>query len=412
MSNPGDAAWKVPGKWSLSPYSFEPEVRARWRVPKKVTIHDVTLRDGEQTPGVVFRKEEKLKIAHTLEDMGVQRIEGGMVAVSPEDFDALATMAKEIRKAEVCGFCRARRDDIDLAIKAKLNWAIMEITALDPIIKNIWGSRAKAVEDIVGLTKHAKANGLKVCFFLMESARAPMDLIRELIVPVVEEGKADTVAIVDTRGSAYPEGFAWQVAQVKKMVNVPIEIHCHNNWGLSTANTLAGITAGAEIAHTCLNGLGGNAPLDEIIMGIEAFLCTPTGVKTEGFRQLSAMVKGFSGAAGVEWYKPFVGSLTSQVEVGIATRQMWDRRNEHGYGRAELLNYEIVGGKAIDVVLGKKSGRYSIMLKSWELGLAQPTEAQATEMLNRIKQISEDNKRLVTEEEFKRIYAATMGAKP
>jgi isopropylmalate/homocitrate/citramalate synthase len=409
MSNAEETPWKVPGKWSLSPYGFEPEVRKDWKVPKKVTIHDVTLRDGEQTPGVVFRKEEKLKIAHALEDMGIQRIEGGMVAVSDEDFDALATMAKELKRAEVCGFCRARRDDIDRAIKAKLHWAIMEITALDPIIKNIWGSREKAAEDIVGLTKYAKANGLKVCFFLMESARAPLDLIRQLIVPVVEEGKADTVAIVDTRGSSYPQGFAWQIAQVKKMVNVPIEVHCHNNWGLSTANTLAGISAGADIAHTCVNGLGGNGPLDEIIMGIEAFLGAPTGVKTDGFRKLSAMVKEFSGPAGAEWYKPFVGSLTSQVEVGIATRQMWDRRNEHGYGRAELLNYEIVGGKAIDIVLGKKSGRYSIMLKSWELGLTQPSEAQAGEMLNQIKRISEDNKRLVSEEEFRKIYGAVMG---
>ena len=409
MSNTEETPWKVPGKWSLSPHSFEPEVRKDWKIPKKVTIHDVTLRDGEQTPGVVFRKEEKLKIAHALEDMGIQRIEGGMVAVSDEDFDALATMAREMKKAEVCGFCRARRDDIERAIKAKLHWAIMEITALDPIIKNIWGSREKAAEDIVGLTKYAKANGLKVCFFLMESARAPLDLIRELIVPVVEEGGADTVAIVDTRGSSYPQGFAWQIAQVKKMVNVPIEVHCHNNWGLSTANTLAGISAGAEIAHTCANGLGGNGPLDEIIMGIEAFLKAPTGVKTEGFRTFSAMVKEFAGPAGAEWYKPFSGSLTSQVEVGIATRQMWDRRTEHGYGRAELLNYEIVGGKAIDVVLGKKSGRYSIMLKSWELKLPQPSEEQAGEMLNQIKKISEDNKRLVSEEEFRKIYGAVMG---
>ncbi len=407
MSTADATPWKVPGKWSLSPYGFEPEVRKDWKVPPKVTIHDVTLRDGEQTPGVVFRKAEKLKIAHALEDMGVQRIEGGMVAVSDEDFDALATMARELKRAVVYGFCRARRDDMERAIKAKLGGAIMEITALDPIIKNIWGSRGKAVEDIVGLAKFGKANGLKVCFFLMESARAPLDLIRELIVPVVEEGGADSVAIVDTRGSSYPQGFAWQISQVKKMVKVPVEIHCHNNWGLSTANTLAAITAGAEIAHTCINGMGGNPSLDEIVMGIEAFFKVPTGVKTDGFRALSAMTREF---ARDEWYKPFVGPLTSQVEVGIATRQMWDRRTEHGYGRAELLNYEIVGGKEIEVVLGKKSGRYSIMLKSWELGLAQPSEAQAGEMLNRIKKISEDNKRLVSEEEFRKIYGAVMGA--
>jgi methanogen homocitrate synthase len=410
MSSQGtsETPWIQPGKWSISPYGFEPEVRAGWQLPKQVTIHDVTLRDGEQTPGVVFRKDEKLKIAHALEEAGVQRIEGGMVSVSPEDFDAIRTMVKEIKNAEIASFCRARRDDIDLAIKAGVHRAVMEITALDPIIKSIWGSRGKAVEDIVKLTQHAKANGLKVTFFLMESARAPLDMIRELIVPVVKEGKADNVAIVDTRGSAYPPGFAWQVAQVKKMVKVPIEIHCHNTWGVATATTLAAITAGAEVAHTCLNGLGGNASLDEIIMGTEAFLGVKTGVKTEGFRQLSAMVKEFSQA---DWYKPFVGGLNEQVEVGIATRQMWDRRNEKGYGRAELLNYEIVGGKAIEVVLGKKSGRYSIMLKAWESGLPQPSEEQASEMLNRVKKISEDHKRWLTDGEFREIYSEVMSRK-
>ncbi len=137
----GETPWKVPGKWSVSPYVFEPEVRANWRIPPKVTVHDVTLRDGEQTPGVVFRKEEKLKIAHALEEMGIHRIEGGMIATSQEDFDAIAAMAKEIRNSEVACFARARRDDMEAAVKSGVKRAVMEITAQDPIIKNIWGSR-------------------------------------------------------------------------------------------------------------------------------------------------------------------------------------------------------------------------------------------------------------------------------
>ena len=398
--------WRAEGRWSVSPYGFEAEVRKGWTLPKQVTIHDVTLRDGEQTPGVVFRKNEKLKIAHALEDAGVQRIEGGMVSVSPEDFDAIATMVKEIKNSEISSFIRARKDDLELAMKAGCKRVIMEITAVDPIIKGIWGSRQKAVEDITKLTQTAKKNGLNVTFFLMESARAPFDLIQELIVPVVENGKADNIAIVDTRGSAYPPGFAWLIQQVRKLVKVPIEIHCHNNWGVATATTLAGITAGAEVIHTCINGMGGNAPLDEIILGTEAFLGVKTGVKTEGFRKLSKMTREFSNA---NWYKPFVGELAEQVEVGIATRQMWDRKNEKGYGRAELLNYEIVGGKPIEIVLGKKSGRYSILLKSWEKGWALPSEEQASQMLTQIKKIAEDNKRWLTEEEFKKIYSSVMG---
>jgi isopropylmalate/homocitrate/citramalate synthase len=410
MSSQGgsETPWKVAGKWSVCPYVFEPEVRANWKIPPKITVHDVTLRDGEQTPGVVFRKEEKLKIAHALEDAGIHRIEGGMIATSKEDFDAIAAMAKEIKTSEISCFSRARRDDMEMAVKAGVKRAIMEITAQDLIIKNIWGSRGKAAEEIIKLVKFGKENGLKVTYFLMESSRASLDLLKEVIIPVAEEGKPDNIAIVDTRGSAYPPALAWLVAEVQKWVRVPIEVHCHNNWGFATASTLAAVTAGAQVVHTCVNGMGGNASLDEIIMGLEAFLGVKTGVKTQGFQKLSAMVKDFSRA---EWYKPFVGPLTSQVEVGIATRQMWDRKTEPGYGRAEPLNYEIVGGKAIDVVLGKKSGRYSIMLKAWEFKLPLPSEEQATTMLNQIKKISEDNKRLVGEEEFKKIYAQVMGRK-
>ena len=401
-----ETPWKVAGKWSVCPFVFEPEVRAGWKIPPKVTIHDVTLRDGEQTPGVVFRKHEKVKIAHILEDMGIHRIEGGMIATTQEDYDAIVAMGKEIKNSEICCFARARRDDTEAALKAGVKRVIMEITAQDPIIKNIWGSRGKAAEDIIKLVKFGKENGLKITFFLMESSRASIDLLRDIIIPVVQEGKPDSIALVDTRGSAYPEAFAWLVRQVKTWVNVPIEVHCHNNWGFATATTLAGVTAGADVVHTCINGMGGNAALDEIIMGLEAFLKVKTGVKTEGFQKLSDMVKECSKA---EWYKPFVGSLTSQVEVGIATRPMWDRRNEHGYGRADPLNYEVVGGKAVEVVLGKKSGRYSIMLKAWEAGLAEPSEEQASAMLNHIKKISEDNKRLVTDEEFRKIYSQVMG---
>jgi len=396
-----ETPWKVPGKWSVSPYCFESEVRVNWQLPKQITIHDVTLRDGEQTPGVVFRKEEKLKIAHALAEAGVQRIEGGMVSVSQEDFDAIATMAKEIKEAEIASFCRARRDDVELAVKANVQRAIIEITAQDPIIKRIWGSREKAVNDVVKLVKWAKDNGLKVTFFLMDSSRAPLDLLREFIIPVVEEAKADNVAIVDTMGSAYPPAFAWLVAQVKKWTKVSIEVHCHNVWGLATATTLAGVSAGAEVIHTCVNGLGGNASLDECVLGAEAFLGVKTNVKTEGFRKLSEEVKDYSRA---DWHKPFVGPLSAQMEVGIATQQFWERRNELGYGFAETLNHEIVGGKMVDVVLGKKSGRYSIMLKALELGLSLPSEEEASSMLAQVKRLSEDQKRLVSEDEFKEIY--------
>ncbi len=410
MSNAKASAtpWKVPGKWSVSQYCFAPEVRAGWQLPERITIHDVTLRDGEQTPGVVFRKEEKLKIAHALADAGVPRIEGGMAAVSAEDADALKTMVKEVKGAEIATFCRARQDDIELALKCNVHRIVMEVGARDDLLKGIWGGREKAVEAVIKAVKFAKENGLKVTYFLMDSATAGLDLLRDIIVPVVKEVKLDGVAIVDTWGNTYSPAFGWLVTQVKKMIDVPIEIHCHNKWGLGTATTLAGITAGADVIHTCVNGMGANASLEECIIGAESMLGVRTGIKTETFRELSKMVKEFSRT---DWYKPFVGSLTCQIEVGIATQWMWDKRDVPGMGRKDLFNYEIVGDKAYEIVLGKKSGKYSIMLKALEFKLPMPSESQNQEILGKVKKLSEQEKRCVTDDEFKKIYSEVMGKK-
>ena len=200
-SKKNETPWIVPDKWSVAKYCFEPDVRAEWKLPERVIVHDATLRDGEQAPGVVFRKDEKIKIAHMLADAGVDRIEGGMPAVSKEDEEAIRTMAKEIKNSEIAAFVRARPDDVDLAISCNVQRVVMEIAARDDLIKGIWGSREKAVETVNKAARHAKEEGLNVTFFLMDSARADLELLRDLIVPVAAEGNIDSVAIVDTQGN-------------------------------------------------------------------------------------------------------------------------------------------------------------------------------------------------------------------
>jgi len=344
MTQTSETPWIVPGKWSVSRHNWTEEVRKDWSLPAKITIHDVTLRDGEQTPGVVFRLEEKLKMAHALADVGVKRIEGGMANVSEEDAEALRRMAKEIKTAEIASFCRAVKGDVDLAVKCNVGRIMLELTARDEQINSIWGSREKAAETLVNVIKHAKASGVKVTLFLMESSRADLSLLESLIVPAVKEGKADSVALVDTRGCALPESVAFLVRTVKQWVDVPIEIHCHNNWGFATADTLAGVIAGAEVIHVAVNGLGGNAALEECVMGLEGLMGINSGIQTRQLQALSDMTGEFSKA---NWYKPFVGPTVSNVEVGIATRLMWDHRDEPGMGRAEFLNYETVGAKVL-----------------------------------------------------------------
>lgn len=406
MADVSKKPWIVPGKWSTSMYNWAKEIRSRWILPSKVVIHDVTLRDGEQTPGVVFRMEEKLKIAHALADAGVQRIEGGMAAVSPEDAEAISRMAKEIKTAEIASFCRVRKGDIDLGLRCNVKRLIIELAARDEQINSTFGCREKAVESLIDVIKYAKNKGAMVTLFLMESSRADLDLLETLIVPSVKEGKPDSVALVDTRGCCLPEAMVFLVRTLKEWVNIPIEVHCHNVWGLATANTLAAVTAGAEVIHTCINGLGGNASLDECVMGLEGFLGINTGIETEKMIGLSQMTREFSGT---NWYKPFVGEGVSDVEAGIPVKSMWENRHEPGMGR-EFLNYEVVGGRSATVVLGKKSGRFSILLKATELNLPLPSEEQSNEMLSRVKSLSIERKRLVNDEEFKEIYNKVMSA--
>jgi len=407
MADISKKPWVVPGKWSTSMYNWEEEIRSRWTLPSKIVIHDVTLRDGEQTPGVVFRMEEKLKIAHALADAGVRRIEGGMAAVSPEDAEAISRMSKEIKTAEIASFCRVRRGDIDLSLKCNVKRVIIELAARDQQIKSVFGSLEKAVESLIDVIKYAKSQGVLVTLFLMESSRADLDLLKTLIVSPVKEGKPDSLALVDTRGVCLPEAFVFLVRTIKKWVNIPIEVHCHNVWGLGTANTLAAVTAGAEVVHTCINGLGGNASLDECVVGLESLLGIPTGIDTKKMLGLSQMTREF---AATNWYKPFVGEGVSDVEAGIPAKSMWENRNEPGMGR-EFLNYEVVGGKSATLVLGKKSGRFSIILKAHELNLPLPSEEQSNEMLTHVKNLSTEKKRLANDEEFKGIYNKVMSAR-
>lgn len=393
--------WIKPGRWIVSPYNYMEDIKFNWNLPDRVLIHDNTLRDGEQTPGVVFRKDEKLKIAYALADAGVQRIEGAMPSVSPDDVEALATMAREIKSSEIVGFVRSRRDDLDLAIKCDVRSIIMEIPATTEGILGVWGDVESGIQKHIELVTYAKEHGLKVTTFLPNATLATLEEIKRIVVSAVKEGKADSVGLADSYGIITPQAYTWLVKKVKEMVNVPIEVHCHNYWGNGTSNSLAGVVGGAEVIHACINGLGGNASLEECVMGVEALLGVETGIKTEKLYGLSQMVRKLSG---IDWYKPFFDETAGSLEIGLLTSLAWK-----ALARKEkppvMLNLGVLGRKTkTKIVLGKKSGRRSIMLKAKELGIPIPTEEKAYKMLYKVKQLSIRKKGFVTNEEFEQIY--------
>lgn len=398
--------------WVSSPANFEPRVLKRLNFPKKILLYDVTCRDGEQRPGVVFRKEDKIRIAMKLDEVGIQRIEAGMPAVSDDDFNAVKEIAHLGLSAKVVAFSRARKDDVDLALKCDVPGILIEAPSSNDLIKTgfEW-EKNKVFQLATEATEYAKAHGLQTTFFAVDSTRADPAFLKKLYRSVVRESHVDSIAVVDTFGVASPQGFAEIVRTVKKWVNVPLEVHCHNDFGLGTANALAGLSAGASIAHTNVNGIGeraGGASTEEVAVALRILYGKDLGLKYEKLYELSKLVQEASGLP-VSPQKPVVGDTAFGYEAGIPV--MFCLRYKH----ANMLKYgvsylpEFVGNK-FSVTLGKKSGTHGIRWRLEELGRDANNE-QVDRILAKVKQLGIQKKRGLTDEEFLGIYEDVVGKK-
>jgi methanogen homocitrate synthase len=395
----------ISDSWVSSPANFEPKVLEQLNFPKKIQLYDVTCRDGEQRPGVVFRKEDKVRIARKLDEVRIQRIEAGMPAVSDEDFDAVKEIAHLGLSAKVVAFSRARKDDVDLALKADVSAILIETPSSSDLIQTgfEW-KKKKALQMAAEATEYAKAHGLQTTFFAVDSTRADPKFLKKLYTIVVKESHVDSVAVVDTFGITSPQGFASIVRTVKRWVSVPLEVHCHNDFGLGTANALSGLGAGASIAHTNVNGIGeraGGASTEEVAVALRILYGKDLGFRYDKLYELSKLVQEVSGLP-VSPQKPVVGETAFGYEAGIPT--MFCLRYKHANMMKYGLSYlpDFVGNK-FSVTLGKKSGSQSIRWRLEELGYGA-TDKQVDEILAKVKQLAFDKKRGLTDDEFLRIY--------
>jgi len=406
----GEKPWIGP-KWHVSPYNFAPETRTSIEIPEKIYIYDVTLRDGEQCPGVVFRKEDKINIAKKLDEIGVHRLEAGMPAVSEEDFESVKEIAQLGLQSKVKAFSRALKADIDLALKADVWGVTIELPSSEHLIKTGYQwTPDKVVSMAVEASLYAKSHGLQVSFFCIDSTRAQPDFLRKLCTEVVNEGKADALIIVDTFGVVNPIGFQYLIKKVRGWVKVPIEVHVHNDLGLATANSVAGVTAGAQVVHTNVNGLGersGGASLEETLMVLRLLYGVELGVNYSKLVELSKLAEDISGVKNSPM-KPVVGTNSFSYEAGIAVMFMYRFAKEGGAQAMQGgLPYlpEFVGNE-FKVVLGKKSGSYSITWELEKLGLTA-TDAETREILKIVKEEALKTKKAVSSQRFREI-AETM----
>jgi isopropylmalate/homocitrate/citramalate synthase len=402
--------WKT-SQWFVSHYNYSSEARRGLKFPKRIQFHDITLRDGEQQAGVVIRKPDKIRVARALSEAGVDRIEAGMPAVSKEDAEAVKAIAHEGLSSKIFAFARCAKSDVDLGLKADVDGLVMEVPSSDHIIKYAYGwPEQKAIDLSVEATSYAHDHGLYVSFFTIDSSRAGFRKCWKLINAVASMGHMDSLTIVDTFGVCSPPGFAHLVQMIRKRVKRSLEIHCHNDFGLAVANTIAGAAQGAEVVHTTVNGLGermGNASLEQTAMSLKLLYGVESGIKLERLRSLSKLVEEVSGQK-VPINAPIVGDNIFKTESGIIAG--WWSRLEPQNMPLEIFPFlpGLVGHESIGILLGKKSGRDSILYMGKKLGLRIP-EVTVDVVLEKVKTTSEERRRVLTEEEFLQIVESVLG---
>src|SRR6266550_8179472 len=261
---------------------------------KNLKIHDVTLRDGEQQTAVVFRREEKVAIAKRLDAMGIHHIEAGMPAVSEQDKAAISDIANLGLKAEIFAFARCIPQEIKVVKACGVKGVVVEIPASDHMIKNAYGwTFDRAIKSSIDTTLAAKEAGLYTVFFTIDATRTELNRFLDIVSQVATEGHMDALTMADTMGVCTPEAVHYAVGKVIDRLKKPVEIHCHQDFGLGVANTVAALAAGASVAHTTVTGLGeraGNVPMEDVVMSLLCLYGVDLGIRTEKFCELSRFV--------------------------------------------------------------------------------------------------------------------------
>ncbi|MFN0001548.1 MAG: hypothetical protein ACKVOF_01945 [Pseudohongiellaceae bacterium] len=393
------------GEWWVSPFNVKPEVTSKFELPEKVEIHDATLRDGEQTPGVVFSPADKIAMAEMMSDVGIDRIEAGMPAVSADDYKAIKTICGLGLKAKIYTFARAMQADIDSAVECGAHGVIIEVPIGYPKLKYqfgwTWEDVFKKSKDVIN---YAKQRGLHVVYFPYDTTRAREEDLVSLLNAIMNECPPDSVGVVDTMGCALPEAIKYMVRLVRNLTKLPVEIHTHNDFGLGVATELAAVEAGATVVHSCVNGLGertGNAAMEELVLALEVLYGIKMNYNMKKFPELFALVSKMSNIP-IAVNKPVGGSRNFTRESGIGVDLVIKEP------LAMFGTHPALTGRVGDIVLGKKSGKRSITFSLEQMGINDTPDEKVVEMLALVKALGIEKKTIITDAEFKAIVKSVL----
>ncbi|MHA1637486.1 MAG: homocitrate synthase/isopropylmalate synthase family protein [Candidatus Thorarchaeota archaeon] len=373
--------------------------------PSKVHIWDETLRDGEQTPGVALTIDEKLEIAKTLDDIGVAIVAVGFPAVSEREAKAVAAIANEgLRNAVVAAPARAVISDIDACIKADVSEVPIFIATSDFRLKyQLRMTREEMLERLSTCVEYGKDHGLTIDYIAEDSTRSNLEFLCDAFKVSIDAG-ADKICIADTVGFIRPDAMKYLTREIRNRLwseskyKVPMAVHCHDDFGLANANTLAAIEEGVTYPHVCVNGYGeraGNAALEEVVMALEELYGIHTGIKTENLYKLSRLVERHF-MIPLPLHKAISGDNAFTHSSGI-----------HSHGQLthsmtyEPINPSVVGRRR-EFHLGKFVGRHFVeyLLR---MGGVDATDEQSREIAERVKRTHEDLKTHQTKESFDKL---------
>ena len=366
---------------------------------KKIKIVDTTLRDGEQTAGVAFANHEKVTIAQTLSDMGIDQLEVGIPTMGGDEKATIKAICKRDLKASIMAWNRAVISDIEQSIDCGVDAVAISLSVSDIHIQHkLKKSREWVLENMYNAVTYAKKNGLYISVNGEDASRADNDFLIEFI-NLAKEAGADRFRYCDTVGVMEPFTLRETIEKIYKATQFDIEMHTHNDFGMATANAIAGIVGGANHIGVTVNGLGeraGNAAMEEVIMALKFVYGYETDIDTTKFREISKYVSQASGRQLPDW-KAIVGTNMFRHESGIhADGAMKNPKNYEAFDPSEV-------GLERQIVIGKHSGKAAIInkFKEYEMEL---TNIEAENMLELVRQTSVRMKRNLFDKELVEIY--------
>jgi len=364
-----------------------------------IRLIDTTLRDGEQTAGVVFAKHEKVRIASLLDEIGVPAIEAGYPILGEMEQECIQAVVDAGLNMDISAFCRARPEDVEAAAQCGVQSVVLSISTSDIHLQRKFGRpREWALERIGTAARTAKSLGLRFTVSAEDASRTDIEFLEQYYSLGIKEG-AERVRYCDTLGVDHPFRIYRRIQTLKEALPVPIELHMHNDFGMATANVMSGLRAGADGVAVSVGGLGertGNSSLEEVVMALKHLYGVDLGLDTTRFREIAEYVAAASSRAIPVW-KTIVGTNVFAHESGIHVDGVL--KNPKNY---EVFSPEEVGLER-QLVVGKHSGSHTIYYKFQEFGI-ELTQEEVQDILALAREMAVDLKRALFDKELMYIY--------